>query len=88
MCGRAMSLWQLVLLMLLLLHVLLLWHIVLIRDVLLLCVALWSLIERALGLLLLIDLLLFPALTLLLSPQEPVMIWRSISWGRRQGSRT
>jgi len=39
-------------------------------------------------LLLLIDLLLFRALTLLLSPQEPVMIRRSISWGRRQGSRT
>ncbi len=36
MCGRAMSLWQPILLMLLLLHVLLLWHIVLIRDVLLL----------------------------------------------------
>jgi hypothetical protein len=33
MCGRALSLWQLVLLMLLLLRVLLLWHIVLIRDV-------------------------------------------------------
>ena len=72
MCGRAMSLWQLTLLMLLLLHVWLLWHIVLIRDVLLL----------------LIELLLFHALTLLLSPQEPVMIRRRISWGRRQGSRT
>ena len=35
MCGRARSLWQLILLMLLLLHVLLLWHIVLIRDILL-----------------------------------------------------
>ena len=88
MCGRAMSLWQLILLGLLLLHVLRLWHIVLIRDVLLLCVALWSLIERALILLLLIDLLLFPALALLLSPQEPVVVGRSISWGRRQGSRT
>ena len=67
MCGRAGSLWQLILLMLLLLHVLLLWHIVLIRDVLLL----------------LHDLRLFHALTSLLSPPEPFMIWRSISWGRR-----
>ena len=50
----------------------------------LLGVALWSLIERALRLLLLIDLLLFPALTSLLSPHEPVTIWRSISWGRRR----
>ncbi len=62
-----MSLWQLILLMLPLLHVWLLWHIVLIRDVLLL----------------LHDLRLFHALTSLLSPPEPFMIWRSISWGRR-----
>ena len=35
-------------------------------------------------LLLLIELLLFPALALLLSPQEPVVVGRSISWGRRR----
>ena len=84
MCGRAMSLWQLILLMLLLLHVLLLWHIVLIRDVLLLL----HIVLIQGELLLLIDLLPFHALTLFLSPHEPVMIRRSISWGRRQGSRT
>ena len=79
MCGRAMSLWQLILLMLLLLHVLLLWHIVLIRDVLLLL----HIVLIQGELLLLIDRLPFHALTLLLSPHEPFMIRRSISWGRR-----